>query len=221
MRLNGIVLGMICIARIARGDAPSIAGHVALGVRTTSTSDAQYGVVWDDTGSVRAAAEGLIGLRIGPAVVGLHAGIATPMSFSASPIYDSAEQVASTDSTIYPFDLGLGAQVDVSGRFWISAWLGATVSLSRASSPAAHINAIDFTGDIPAASWSDRTTSLGYGAALGYDVDVTQQGRWAVLLTLDFQGIADIPFRNNNGYTTSVNENLTSRSLTLNMAYRY
>jgi hypothetical protein len=40
-----------------------------------------------------------------------------------------------------------------------------------------HISAIDFTGDIPATSWSDRTTSLGYRASIGYDVLTSENGR--------------------------------------------
>jgi hypothetical protein len=215
------VFGITCIARIAHGDAPSIAGHIALGARASSTSDAGYGVVFDDTSSVRVATEGLIGLRFGRVVVGLHAGIATPLKFSSSPQYDSGEQVASTTSTIYPFDLGLGVQVDAGGGVWLAAWLGATVSVTRASSPAMHVSAIDFTGDIPAASWSDRTTNLGFGVAVGYDFLQNQYGRVAGLVTLESQAIGPIPIRSNSGSTGYESESQASRSITIGIAYRY
>jgi hypothetical protein len=214
-----LVLGIMCIASIARGDVP-IAGHVALGLRGSSTSEAHYDEVFDDTASVRAAAEGLLGLRAGRVVIGLHGGIATPLGFYSSPVADSGEQVATTKSSIYPFDIGLGVAVDASDRFWISTWIGATVSFTRASSPAAHINAIDFTGDIPAASWNDHTTSLGYGVAFAYDFIVDEHGRLAALVAIESQGVAEIPIRYNDGSTGSDRQDLTSRSLTFGVAYR-
>jgi hypothetical protein len=169
----GVALGIICIASIARADVPPIEGHVALGVRASSTSEPNNGFVVDETARVRVAADGLVGFRLGRTVVGLHAGIATPLEFYASPWFDSGEWVASTNSSIYPVDIGLGIELDARAGIWFSAWLGATVSLTRASSPAARISAIDFTGNRDATSWSDHTTRLGYGAELGYDITRT------------------------------------------------
>lgn len=216
-----VVLGITCIARIARSDAPPIEGHVSLGARASAMNESHYGVVFDDTSSVRMAVDGGVGLRFGRTFAGLHAGIATPLRFYSSPLYDSGEQVASTTSRIYPLDLGLDAQFDVGAGFWVSAWLGVTLAFTRASSPAQHISAIDFTGDIPAQTWSDQTTSLGYGAAVGYDILANQHGRVAALLAFDSQGIGKIPLRENRGQISSVPDDRTSRSITLGVAYRY
>lgn len=216
-----LVLGITCIVRIARGDAPPIEGKATLGLRASSTTQSSYGFIADDTPTLRVAASGGVGLRFDRFVVGLHGGIATPLRFFTSPLFDSGEQVASTTTHIYPLDLGLGAQVDAGAGVWISAWLGVTVAFARASSPAARINAIDFTGDIPARSWSDRTTSLGYGAALGYDIGASGRGRFAALVALESEGIGKIPVRRNDGQISQLPQDLRSRSITLGVAYRY
>jgi hypothetical protein len=207
------------LSSASRADLPPIEGRIALGVRASSTSDTHYDFVVDDSSSVRLAADGMIGLRFGRIVVGLHAGIATPLRFSSSPEFDSGEVVASTNSTIYPLDLGLGAQLDAGGGVWVSAWLGATASFTHADSPAAHISAIDFTGDIPAASWSDQSLSLGYGAAVGYDIVRNDYGRFAAVVAVESQGIGSIPVRSNAGGTGTEGESLTCRSITLGVAY--
>ncbi|HET9990073.1 MAG TPA: hypothetical protein VFQ65_16195 [Kofleriaceae bacterium] len=216
-----LVLGITCIAGIARADAPSIEGRIAIGVRTSSTSESNHDPIYDDTSSVRVAAEGLVGVRFGRAVVGLHGGIATPLRFSSSPQYDSGEVVAETTSAIYPLDLGLGVQVDVGGGFWVSAWVGATLAFAHASSAAQHISAIDFTGDIPATSWSYQTTSLGFGAAVGYDIVRTESGRFSGVVGLDRQGIGPIPIRSNAGGTGTDPDSLSTTSITLGVAYAY
>jgi hypothetical protein len=210
-----------CVSGVSRADAPPIEGRIALGVRASSTSDSHYDFVVDDSSSVRLAADGMIGLRFGRVVVGLHAGVATPLRFFSSPQFDSGEIVASTNSTIYPLDLGLGAQLDAGAGVWVSAWLGTTASFTHASSPAAHISAIDFTGDIPAASWSDQSLSLGYGAAVGYDIVRNEYGRFAAVLAVESQGIGPIPIRYNNGGTGNEGESLTCRSITLGVAYAH
>ena len=95
------------------------------------------------------------------------------------------------------------------------------MAFTQATSPATHINAIDFTGDIPAASWSDHTTSLGYGAALGYDIVRNEHGRFAAVVAIESQGIGAIPVRANNGATSTEPEALTCLSITLGVAYAY
>lgn len=221
MRRSWGLLGIACLAQIAHADAPPIKGHASLGARASATTDSRYDVVFDDTAPVRLAVDGGVGLRFGRTVAGLRAGIATPLRFYSSPLYDSGERVASTTSSIYPLDLGLGAQLDAGAGFWFSGWLGVTLAFTRATSPAQHINAIDFTGDIPAQSWSDRSTSLGFGAAVGYDILANPHGRFAALLAFDSQGIGKIPLRQNKGQVSSVPDDLTCRSITLGVAYRY
>lgn len=214
---RSLAVAIICIAHVARGDAPSIEGRLALGVRVSSTNDSDD-VVYNDTSSARLAANGLIGVRVDRAVIGLHAGIATPLKFGSSPIADSGEVVAFTDSTIYPLDVGIGAELDAESGVWGSAWLGATVSFAHATSPAMHINAIDYTGDIPAASWSDRSTNLGFGIAVGYDFVKNEYGRIAGFLAIDSEGTGNIPSRTNNG-SISYADGVTCRSLTLGVAF--
>jgi hypothetical protein len=221
LRTSFLALLLLCTARIAHADAPSVDGELALGVRASSTGEAHYDVVDDDTSSTRWAADGLIGLRFGRALVGLHAGIATPLRFFSSPLYDSGEQVATTHSTIHPIDLGAGAQYEVGAGFWISGWLGATVAITDADSPAAHISSIDGEGDIPARSWRTTTTSLGYGAAFGYDVVRNQYGRLAAVVAVESQGIGEIPLRDNGGGIGTTGEARTCRSITFGVAYRY
>jgi hypothetical protein len=89
--------------------------------------------------------------------------------------------------------------------------------MSRASSPAKRISAIDFTGDIPAASTTDYTYGLGFGATIGYDV----QARWALVATFTSEGIAKIPLRGNDGSFANEPEDVTARSLTAGIAYRF
>ncbi len=217
-----LAFGICCVSSVARGDAPRIGGHVALGARV-STREAPYEGT-DDTASARVAAEGLVGVRFGRTVVGLHAGVATPLSFFQSPTLGyCAETGASTTSTIWPFDVGLGGQLDAGAGFWISAWLGATVALTRASSPAAQVNAIDYYGDIPAASWSERTTSLGYGVGAGYNIGAEEYGGLAAFVTVDSQGIGKIPTRSNSGQIGSDPQTggLRSLSVTVGVAYQY
>ena len=194
---------------------------VTVGVRTSSTGLPMYDMVYDDTSNIRFAVEGGVGHRFGRVVVGAHGGISTSLQFASSPLADSGEQVAYTETTIYPLDLGVGAQIDLPARFWISAWLGATLAFAHARSPAAHINAIDYTGDIPAASWRQQTTSLGFGAGIGYDLLIDPHGRIALLAGLERQGIGTIPVRENAGATGSEPQALTTISFTLGVAYHY
>lgn len=222
LRFSAVVaFAILCVARGARADAPPFEGYGGIGIRMSSTRPAVDEMVYDDTSSVRLAAEGGVGLRFGRVMLGLHAGIATPLRFESSPWADSGEWVATTESTIYPLDLGAGAQVELTSRFWLSAWLGATVAFSFATSPAAYISAINYSGDIPAAAWSDQTIGLGFGGGLGYDVNVNAYGRFAVIVGVESQGIRSIPMRDNNGGTGSEPEDLTTVSFTLGAAYRY
>ncbi|HTL33676.1 MAG TPA: hypothetical protein VL326_11145 [Kofleriaceae bacterium] len=221
MRRSWALLGIACLARIAHADVPPIEGHVSLGARASAMNESHYGVVYDDSPSVRLAVDGGVGLRFGRTFAGLRAGIATPLRFYSSPLYDSGEQVASTTSRIYPLDLGLSAQFDAWAGLWFSGWLGVTLAFTHATSPAQHINAIDYTGDIPAQSWSNRSTSLGLGAAVGYDILANQHGRFAALLAFDSQGVGKIPLRENQGQISSMPDDRTCRSLTLGVAYRY
>lgn len=214
-----LVLGTSCVSSLARGDAPPIGGHLALGLRVLTTSQSGADIS-DDTVSPRLAADGIIGLRFGRGVVGLHGGIATPLRAKYFYYGDGGETGASISSTIYLFDVGLGAQFNAGAGFWLSAWLGATVALTRASSPAAHINAIDYFGDIPDASWSDHSMSLGYGAMGAYDFVANEYGRLAGFVAVESQGIGEIPTRYNNGQLGS-EPSQRSMSLTVGAAYHF
>jgi len=216
-----LALGITCVAGIAHADAPKIEAQVELGLRSSSTSDSHYILVYDDSSSVRAAVDGLVGVRFGPVVVGLHAGITTPLRFYGSVDGDSGEIEPYTYSTIYPLDLGVAAQLDTAAGVWVSAWLGATVAFTHASSPAMMLNNIDFFGDVPAASWSSHTTSLGWGASLGYDIVRTKHGRFAAVVGVEFQGIGTIPYRDNYGAIAQPFESFSCDSITLGVAYTY
>jgi hypothetical protein len=126
-----------------------------------------------------------------------------------------------TVSTIYPLDLGIAAKLDTTAGVWVSAWLGATVAFTDASSPAAMLNNIDFFGAVPAASWSYHTTSLGWGAALGYDLIRTKHGRFAPVVAVESQRIGAIPFRDNYGEISKDDESFSCSSITLGVAYAY
>lgn len=190
-------------------------GRIGFGVRGSSTSDSHGDDIYDDTFRIRGAIDGTAGLRFDRLVLGVRAGIATPLRFTSSPIADSGEQVATTSSTVFPLDLGLTAQFDVDPSVWISAWLGTTASLSHATSPAARIDAIDFTGNIPASSWSAWSLGLGFGAALGYAFD----GRWSAMLAFESQAIGPILIRQNDGTTGIESDRLTNRSFTIGVSY--
>jgi hypothetical protein len=133
--------------------------------------------------------------------------------------FDEAETEASAETAIYPVDVGLGVEVATSAGTWIGGWLGATVAFKHATSPATHINAIDYTGDIPAASWSDRTTALGVGAAVGYDFPKTAYGRFGVSVSLESRPVGGVGFRRNDGGQTFTSEEFTTQSLTLGLTY--
>jgi hypothetical protein len=221
-----LVVGVTCLAGPARADRVddadgSLEARLGVGARTSSTTESMYDMVYDDTSSVRLGADALVGIRYDRFVIGLHGGISTPLKFSASPLADSGETVAHTDSTIYPLDLGLGVQVDLAPGVWASAWFGATLAFSSATSPAQHINAIDYTGDIPAASWSYSSTSLAFGASVGYDFVRSSSGRFGAAIAVESQGVGTIAERTNMGGTGSEPQALRSTAFTFGVAYSY
>jgi len=225
-----LVIGATCVASTARAGTAVNANaeeggdleiRLGVGARTSSTTESMYDMVYDDTASVRLGADALIGVRYDRFVIGLHGGISTPLKFSATPLADSGEIVAETNSTIYPLDLGLGVQVDLMPGAWASAWIGLTLAFTHATSPAQHISSIDYTGDIPATSWSDNSASLGFGAAVGYDFLRSSSGRLGGFIALESQGIGTIPERSNGGGTGSEPQSLRSTAFTFGVAYSY
>jgi len=212
---------MAWLARTAHADGSKLEGRLGLGVRTSSTSDSSYSEVFDDTSSIRFAADALVGVRFGSLVVGVHGGIATPMKFDSAEYFGSGEVLPEANSTIYPFDLGLGAELDTSSKFWFTGWIGATVAFAHASSPAVFLNNIDSYGQVPAVSWRYSTTSLGFGVGAGYDLSKNEYGRVALVLGVDSQGIGPIPVRDNAGRTGKDSSALRTTSLTLGVAYAY
>ncbi len=218
-----LMLSIACtayIGRSAHADAPELEAQVALGLRSSSTTESHYHYVVDETSSVRVAVDGLLGFRFGRFLVGLHAGIATPLRFYSSS-FNSGEIEADTESAIYPLDLGLAGQFDILAGAWFSGWLGATVAFAHANSPAKFINAIDFFGPIPAASWRYHTTNFGWGVALGYDIVRNKHGRLAAVVGVEFQGIGTVPHRYNSGAISAESETFSSSSVTLGIAYAY
>jgi hypothetical protein len=209
-----------CIGRVAHAEAPQLEVQVALGLRNSSTTESHQHYVVDETSSVRVAADGLLGFRFGRFLVGLRAGLATPLRFYSSS-FNSGEIEADTESAISPLDLGLAGQFDILGGLWFSGWLGTTVAFAHANSPAKFINAIDFFGPIPDASWRYHTTNFGWGVALGYDVVQNKHGRLAAVAGVEFQGIGTIPYRYNTGAISAESETFSSSSVTLGVAYAF
>ena len=209
-------LAIVCCAGQARGDAPPIEGHVAVGVRASTTESSAFDFPADNTPLGRPTVDALVGHRVGHLVLGVRAAITpTPLRYLTKPDYPA------TYSKIYPLDIGVGAELTARSGFWGTAWVGATVAFTHAQSPAAHIEATDFMGDIPAASWSDRTTSVGFGIGCGYDVVVTRHGRLGPVFAFDYEGIGKIPVRRNNGDTDLPAGDATSVSFAVALAYRY
>jgi len=95
------------------------------------------------------------------------------------------------------------------------------MAFASASSPAQHISAIDYTGDIPAASWSYSSTSLGFGASAGYDFVRSSYGRFGAVIALESQSVGTIPERTNMGGTGSEPQALRSTAFTFGVAYSY
>ncbi|HEY6032916.1 MAG TPA: hypothetical protein VIV58_01620 [Kofleriaceae bacterium] len=214
---------LVCAALVgtAHGQGPKLEGRLGLGVRTSSTSESHYSEVFDDTSSVRLAAAALVGVRLGPVVVGVHGGVATPLKFDSVEYFGEAEVLPGTTSTIYPLDLGLGAELDTHHGLSFSGWIGATFAFAHAKSPAVFLNNIDSYGQVPAVAWRYSTTSLGFGAAVGYDLVRNEYGRVAGVLGIDVQGIGAVPLRNNMGAIGRDSTALTTTSLTLGVAYSY
>ena len=223
MNLGLYLAGAItAIASVAHAEGPSLEGRLAVGLRTSSTDVASaYYENFDDTSSARLAAEGLLGVRIGSLVVGLHGGIATPLTFDSVEYFGEAETLPGTTSKIYPINLGLGAELDTRSAFWLSGWVGATVAFAHATSPAVFLNNIDSYGQVPAIAWRYSTTSLGLGFAVGYDISKNEYGRIAVMLGLDSEGIGPIPLRDHGGAVLHTTETERTTSLTLGLAYAY
>lgn len=219
--MRGMRWLVVVVVLAGTAHAGPIEGRIGLGVRASSTNVPPYDTLADDSPSARPAADVLVGVRAGDVVIGLHAGIATRLRFYASQPYDSGETVPYATSTILPLDLGIGAQVDLAPNVWASAWAGATVGFMNATSPAMHVNSIAYTGDIPSAAWSDRSTGLGLGAAVGYDVLRTDQGRVGVVVAFDWQSVGHIANRGSRGEIESEQQTTTCRSLSLGLSYAY
>lgn len=213
-----VIMGL---ASVAHAEGPSFAGRLALGPRT-SWMVVPSDTTFDDTSNPRFAADGLVGVRFGSLVVGLHGGIATPLTFYSDEYFAEAETLPETKSKIYPIDLGLGVQLDWQYGIWFSGWVGATVAFAHASSPAQFINNIGAYGDVPGVSWRYSTTSLGLGGAIGYDFTKNEYGGIAVMLALDSEGIGAIPLRDHTGMIVR-QQDATERttSLTFALAYNY
>jgi hypothetical protein len=216
-----LVVVITGFASVAHAEDPSFAGRLAAGLRTSSTNDSGYYETFDDTSTPRYAAEGLFGVRIGSLVVGVHGGVATPMSFDSVEYFGEGETLPGTTSKIYPIDLGLGVEDDWRYGIWLSGWVGATVAFAHASSPAQFINNIGAYGQVPAISWRYRTTSLGLGLAVGYDITKNEYGRVAVMLGLDSQGIGPISLRDHTGQVLTPEGTQRTTSLTFGLAYAY
>jgi len=212
---------MACLARSAHADGPTLDARVDLGVRTSSTDRSGYAEVFDDTSSIRFAADALVGVRLGSVVVGAHGGVATPLTLDSVQYFGEAEVLPGTTSKIYPVDLGLGAELDTHHGVWFSGWIGATFAVAHASSPAVFLNNIDAYGQVPAVAWRYSTTSLGFGVAVGYELVRNEYGRVSGVLGIDSQGIGPAPLRNNRGAIGKDSTDLTTTSLTLGVAYAY
>lgn len=212
---------MACLARTSHAEDPKLEGRLGVGIRTSSTSDSSYAEIFDDTSGLRVAAEALVGVRLGSFVVGVHGGIATPLTLGSVEYFNGGETLPETTSKIYPVDLGLGVELDTHGAIWFSGWIGATVAFAHATSSAVFLNNIDAYGQVPAASWRYRTTSLGFGVGVGYDLARNEHGRVAVVIGMDHQGIGPAPLRDNTGRTGRDSTALSTTSLTLGVAYAY
>ena len=221
MRSAWLIVGITCAAATSHADHPPIEGRVAVGVRASRTAGIQDFLVGDTSSPVRGAVDGIVGVRFGRFLVGVRAGIATPLRYNSTPQADSGETVPVTFSTVYPVDLGIAAVMDTGGGVWVSAWLGATLAFIHASSPAQHVDSIAFSGDIAATSSRDHNTSLGFGIALGYDLVRTVHGRFAGFAAIDVEGIGGIPIRDDQGPIGDASNGLSCESLTLGVAYAY
>lgn len=212
---------MLClVAHTASAESPTIAAELGFGLRGSSTSQSHYAAIYDDTPSLRHAADGFLGVRLNRFAIGLHAGVASPLNFYSSPQADSNEQVPSMTTEVYPIDIGAAAVVETDTGFWASAWLGPTIAIAHASSPAQFVAAIDYYGQIPEATWKKSSTSLGGGATIGFDLVKRVYGRLAATGAVEYQNIGPIANRANDG-RVSESEALTSISVTIGIAYRY
>jgi len=214
------VLASAALASSAHADGPKLEARLGLGVRTSSNNSSGDNI-YDETSSLRLAAEGLVGVRFGPLVVGLHGGVATPFRFSSVNYFGSGETVPVTDANIYPVDYGLGVELDTRSKVWFSGWIGATTAFTHAHSPAAMVSNIDYFGSVPEASWRYSTTSLGFGVAVDYNIVDNENGRVAAVLGVDYEGIGSVPVRDNYGHTGREYFSMTTTSLTLGVAYTY
>jgi hypothetical protein len=220
VKLGRYLAVVTTLGSVAHADGPSLEGRLAAGLRTSWTDSGEY-ETFDDTSTPRLAAQGLLGVRIGSLVVGLHGGFATPLTFDSVEYFGEAETLPGTTSKIYPIDLGLGIEDDWQYGIWLSGWVGATLAFAHATSPAQFINNIGAYGQVPAVSWRYSTTSVGLGLAVGYDISKNEYGRVAVMLGLDTEGIGPIPLRDHTGVVRKPDATQRTTSLTLGLAYAY
>lgn len=212
-----LIIGILCIAKLASAEPPHLDGRVAIGGRVSATNDPDDQL--DDNGSVGAAVSGLIGFRFDSVLVGLHGGLATPQHFSAGYHY-VGEVGASAETTVSSIDAGLGVEVAMGPETWLGGWLGGTVSYKHATSPATHVSAIDHSGDIPAASWRERTTELGVGVAVGRDLWKTAYGRAGLFAAIDVESVGGLGVRDNDGTARFSSASFTLVSVTAGVAYQ-
>ncbi|MFT3698767.1 MAG: hypothetical protein QM831_36810 [Kofleriaceae bacterium] len=163
----------------------------------------------------------LLGVRIDRIVVGVRLGLASPLTDeTVSDCCYTAENYPEATTSIFTADVGLSVAVDIVDGVWGSGWVGASTTWVDSDSPAQSISNISFTGQIPAASMSNTSTHLGFGAAIGYDFLHSTYGRGGVYLAFERQDIGPLPVRYSGGYLSG-NSDTNAMSYELGLSYAY